>query len=77
MIKLSSKTGKKGDFSDFERVMVIGAKRAGLGISETADLLGFSHTTTDFTHFIEESPKKKNYPARGSCEIADHLKLFS
>ncbi len=33
--------GKKGDLSDFER----GAKRAGLSISETADLLGFSCTT--------------------------------
>lgn len=32
MFKPSSKIGKKGDFSDFERVMVIGAKRAGLSI---------------------------------------------
>ena len=37
--------GKKGDLSDFERGMVVGARRAGLSISETADLLGFSHTT--------------------------------
>ena len=34
--------GKKGDLSDFERDMVVGARRAGLSISETADLLGFS-----------------------------------
>ena len=37
--------GKKGDLSDFERGMVVGARRAGLSISKTADLLGFSRTT--------------------------------
>ncbi len=37
--------GKKGDLSDFERGMVVSARRARLSISKTADLLGFSHTT--------------------------------
>ncbi len=37
--------GKKGDLSDFECGTVIGARRAGLSISRTADLLGFSRTT--------------------------------
>ncbi len=37
--------GKKVDLSDFERGMVVGARRAGLSISKTADLLGFSRTT--------------------------------
>ena len=37
--------GKEGDLRDFERGMVVGARRAGLGMSETADLLGFSPTT--------------------------------
>ncbi len=37
--------GKKGDLSDFERGMVVGARGAGLSISKTADLLGFSRTT--------------------------------
>ncbi len=32
--------GKKGDLSDFERGMVVGARQAGLRISKT-DLLGF------------------------------------
>ncbi len=37
--------GKKGDLSDFECGMVVGARRAGLSISKTVDLLGFSRTT--------------------------------
>ncbi len=39
--------GKKVDLSDFERgmVVVVGAGPAGLSISKTADLLGFSRTT--------------------------------
>ncbi len=37
--------GRKMDLSDFERGMVVGARRAGLSISKTADLLGFSRTT--------------------------------
>ncbi len=34
--------GKKGDLRDFEHGMVVGARRAALSISKTADLLGFS-----------------------------------
>ncbi len=37
--------GKKGDLSDFERGMVVVIRRAGLSISKTTDLLGFSRTT--------------------------------
>ncbi len=37
--------GKKGDLSDFECEMVVGARQASLSISKTADLLGFSRTT--------------------------------
>ena len=37
--KPSIRMGKKGDLSDFERGMVVGARRAGLSISKTADLL--------------------------------------
>ncbi len=48
--------GKKGDLSDFEHGMVVGARRAGIRISKTADLLGFSRTTT--TRFTENGPKK-------------------
>lgn len=37
--------GRKGDLIDFLSDMVVGAEPAGLSISETADLVGFSHTT--------------------------------
>ncbi len=43
--KPSIRMGTKGDLSDFERGMVVGASRADLSISKIADLLGFSHTT--------------------------------
>ncbi len=36
---------KKGDLSDFESGMVVGARQAGLSISKMSDLLGFSRTT--------------------------------
>ncbi len=57
--------GKKGDLSDFECGMVVGARRAGLSISKTADLLGFSHTTISRVYTI--GPKKRKYPVSGSC----------
>jgi len=37
--------GKKGDLSNFECGMVVGGRRAGLSISQSAQLLGFSLTT--------------------------------
>ncbi len=37
--------GKKGDLSDFGREIVVCARRAGLSISKTAGLLGFSRKT--------------------------------
>ncbi len=36
--KPSIRMGKKGDLGDFEPGMVVGARRAGLSISQTADL---------------------------------------
>lgn len=42
MLKLSIRMGKKRDLSVFERSLVVGARWAGLSLSESADLLGFT-----------------------------------
>ncbi len=53
--------GKKGDLSDFERGMVVGARWAGLSISKTGI---FMHNHLGLT---ENGPKKRKYPVSGSC----------
>ncbi len=64
--KASIRTGKKGDLSDFERGMVVGARRAGLSISKTADLLEFSRTTISRV-YREWSEKEKISSERQLC----------
>jgi len=43
--KLNVRMGKKSDLSNFECGMVVGARQAGLSISQSAQLLGFSRAT--------------------------------
>ena len=49
---------KKRSLSDFERTMVVGSRQAGLRMSETAGLLGFSCSTTSRV-YGEWSEKEK------------------
>lgn len=59
---------KKGDLRDFQYDMVGDAREAGLGISETVNLLGFSHTSVS-----EKGPKKRKHPVSRRSEEAEVL----
>ncbi|MEQ2296653.1 hypothetical protein AMECASPLE_026805 [Ameca splendens] len=64
--KTSIRIEKKGDLSDFERVIVVGATGAGVDISETVYLRGFSHTTLCLW-FKENDPRKRKCPGSDRC----------
>ncbi|CDQ73736.1 unnamed protein product [Oncorhynchus mykiss] len=58
-IQLNDRMGKTSDLRDFECGMIVGTRRAGSSISETAGLLGFSGSTNK-THPVISSPVGKN-----------------
>jgi len=55
--------GKKGDLSNFEHGMVVGARRTGLSVLQFDQLLGFSRTTIWFT---KNGLKREKHPVCGS-----------
>ncbi len=57
--------GKKGDLSDFECGMVVGARRAGLSISKL--LIYWDFHTQPSLGITENGPKKRKYPVSSSC----------
>uniref|UniRef100_A0AAY5L5A9 Transposase Tc1-like domain-containing protein n=1 Tax=Esox lucius TaxID=8010 RepID=A0AAY5L5A9_ESOLU len=64
--EFQTEMGKKGDLSNFERGMVVGARRAGLSISQSAQLLGFSRSTISRV-YKEWCEKGKTSSMRQSC----------
>uniref|UniRef100_A0A8C7MV03 Acidic leucine-rich nuclear phosphoprotein 32 family member n=1 Tax=Oncorhynchus kisutch TaxID=8019 RepID=A0A8C7MV03_ONCKI len=57
--------GKKRDLRDFERGMIVGSRRAGSSISQTAALLGFSRTAVSVV-YREWRDKQKTSSQRQS-----------
>ena len=63
---LSIRTGKKGDRSDVDCGMLVGVRRGGLSISETADFLGMFHAQQSLEFYRELSEKQKTSREHGS-----------
>ncbi len=63
--------GKKVDLSDFERRMVVGARRAFPKLLIYRDF----HTQPSLG-FTENGPNKRNYPVSGSC-VEENTLLMS
>ncbi len=63
--------GKKGDFSDFEHGMVVGARRSGLSIQKL--LIYWNFHAQQSLGFTENGLKKRKYPVSGSCEDENAL----
>ncbi len=64
-LQTEHQNGEERDLSDFERGMVVGARRAGLSISKTVIYWDF-HAQPSLG-FTENGPKRKIYPVSGSC----------
>ncbi len=65
---------KKGDLSDCECGMVVGARRTGLSISKL--LIYWNFHAQPSLGFTENGPKKRKYPVSGSC-VEENALLMS
>uniref|UniRef100_A0A9J8DBA5 Transposase Tc1-like domain-containing protein n=1 Tax=Cyprinus carpio carpio TaxID=630221 RepID=A0A9J8DBA5_CYPCA len=65
-LQTECQNGKKGDLSNFERGMVVGARQAGLSISQSAELLELSRTSISRV-YKEWCEKGKTSSMRQSC----------
>lgn len=57
--------GMKEDLRDFAYNILVGARQNAQNISETDDLLGFSHRT--ISELTENGLKKRKYPISSNC----------
>ena len=51
-VHIKRQNGEKWDLSDYGCGLIVGPKWVGLSISETVDLLGFSHESLEFLRIV-------------------------
>uniref|UniRef100_A0A669DQ91 Transposase Tc1-like domain-containing protein n=1 Tax=Oreochromis niloticus TaxID=8128 RepID=A0A669DQ91_ORENI len=65
--------GKSRDLSEFERGMIVGARRAGCSISQTANLLGCSRTAVSrvYNEWCEKKKTSSDRATTGRKRLVD------
>ncbi|XP_053728481.1 ribosome maturation protein SBDS isoform X1 [Synchiropus splendidus] len=65
--------GKARDLTECDRGMIVGARRIGLDVRKTADLLGFSHTTVRrvYREWVEKDKKSSTRQLCGRKRAVD------